>query len=142
VSQVSTLLSVVDPRAHNPFGPASDTPDRDELLESFLGVRLRDPSVLLVAVAVLSGDDVLRHRVRREISDRAHPLPRWLANLDAAVAEQQAFELTHVLGDGHNLLVAAPPPGGRSLTAPVGASFCAPGPRRCWPWTSSTSTAR
>jgi hypothetical protein len=77
------------------------------MVDSLLAVRLPETSALLAAVAALSGDEVLRRRVHREITDRADALPRWLADLHRATALPRAVEVTHVLGDGDNVLVAA-----------------------------------
>lgn len=44
---------------------------------------------LLASVAALSGDQVLRKRVHREITERAHPLPAWLAGMPSATATQR-----------------------------------------------------
>ncbi len=115
----SGLLGVVDPRGRNPFGPPVEALDRDELVRTFLEVPLPETSALLAAMAGLSGDDVLRRRVQREIAERAHPLPRWLAELHRATAAARAIEVTDVLGDGDNLLVAVTLPGGHPLTAVV-----------------------
>jgi hypothetical protein len=115
----STLMAVVDPRGRHPIGPPVAAPDHDELIESLLGVPLPETSALLAAMAGLSADDVLRRRVRREITERAHPLPSWLGELSAGVAGARVVELTHVLGDGDNLLVEAELPGGHRLTAVV-----------------------
>ncbi len=115
----STLMAVVDPRGRNPFGPPVEAPDRDELLESLLAVALPETAALLAALAGLSGDDVLGRRVLREITERAHPIPSWLVGLPGSVAGARVVELTHVLGDGDNLLVEATLPGGHRLTAVV-----------------------
>ncbi|HSU10571.1 MAG TPA: hypothetical protein VLK57_15340, partial [Pseudonocardia sp.] len=71
----SALLAAVDPRSHHPFQKEPDGPTRDEFVESFLAVPLPETSALLAAVAGVSGDDLLRRRVAREIANRAHPLP-------------------------------------------------------------------
>ena len=71
----STLLDVVDRRSDDPFRPDPDRPTREQLLESLFAAPLSETSALLAAVAALSGDDVLRRRVSREIAVRAHALP-------------------------------------------------------------------
>jgi DNA-binding transcriptional ArsR family regulator len=115
----SALLAAVDPRSRNPFEPPSDGPSRERFVESFLAVPLAETSALLAAVAALSGDEVLRRRVGREIADRSHPLPGWLAGLPRAVSVRDAVEITHVLGDGDDVIVAVALPGGHVLTAVV-----------------------
>ena len=115
----SALLAALDPPSRNPFGPPSDGPSREEFVESFLAVSLPETSALLAAVAALSGDEVLQRRVSREIADRGHPLPGWLAGLPRAIPVSEAVEVTHVLGDGDNVIVASRLPGGHVLTAVV-----------------------
>jgi hypothetical protein len=115
----STLLVALDPRSRHPFEQPAVGPSRDEMVDSLLDVPLPETSALLAAVAELSGDEVLRRRVHREIADHAHALPRWLADLRRTTAHPHAVEVTHVLGDGDNVLVAATLPGGHSLTAVV-----------------------
>ena len=115
----SALLAAVDPRSHHPFQKEPDGPTRDEFVESFLAVPLPETSALLAAVAGVSGDDLLRRRVAREIANRAHPLPNWLTGLPHAAAASEAVQVTHVLGDADDVLIAFTLPGGRALTAVV-----------------------
>jgi hypothetical protein len=115
----SALLAALDPCSRNPFGSPSDGPSRDEFVESFLAVSLPETTALLAAVAALSSDEVLQRRVSREIADRGHPLPGWLAGLRHAIPGSEAVEVTHVLGDGDNVIVAVTLPGGHVLTAVV-----------------------
>jgi hypothetical protein len=82
-------------------------------------VSLPETTALLAAVAALSSDEVLQRRVSREIADRGHPLPGWLAGLRHAIPGSEAVEVTHVLGDGDNVIVAVTLPGGHVLTAVV-----------------------
>jgi hypothetical protein len=116
---VSSLLAVLDPRRRNPFDPAPETPSREELVQSFLAVELPETSALLAAIAELSGDTVLRHRVRREVAARGHVLPRWLADLHRTEPAGPVFEIVHALGDGDNIVIGAQLPGGYRLTAVV-----------------------
>ncbi|MGH2217315.1 hypothetical protein, partial [Enterococcus faecalis] len=60
-------------------------------------------------------DEVLRHRVRREIGARGHVLPRWLVELPASQATGAVVRLPHVPGDGENLLFGVRLPGGAAL---------------------------
>jgi hypothetical protein len=115
----STLLTALDPRSRNPFERPADGPALEEMIGSLLAVPIPETSALLAAVAALSGDDVLRRRVHREITERADPLPRWLADLHRSTALSRAVEFTHVLGDGDNVLVSVTLPGGHELTAVV-----------------------
>lgn len=119
LATASTLLAITDPRGHGPYADAPPAPDRDELVDSFLDAPLPETSAVLTALAGLSGDDVLRRRVHREIARRGHPLPDWLSGLARATAEPRAFEVVHTLRDGDNVLTSATLPGGHPLTAVV-----------------------
>ena len=118
---VSMLLAALEPRRHGPFDPepATEVPSRDELVQTFLDVDLLETSALLAVIAAFSGDDMLRRRVRREISSRADALPRWLADLTETVPADRALEVVHVLGDGDNVVIGARLPGGYEITAVV-----------------------
>ena len=103
----SSLLTVLDPRQDDPFaGRSEDTsgPSREELIASFLEVRLPEISALLAAVAELTADEVEERRIRRELADRPHKPPRWLRRL-SPLRVVRALEMSHVLGDGDNVLL-------------------------------------
>ena len=115
----SSLLAAFDDRP-SPGGQTEPSlPPLDAVLQTFFDVDLIETSALLAAIAGLAGDDVLRHRVRREIADRRHVLPRWLVALDQAEPVDRVFELRHVLGDGENVVLAVRLPGGHELCAVV-----------------------
>ncbi|MGH3873106.1 MAG: hypothetical protein ACRDSR_16635 [Pseudonocardiaceae bacterium] len=118
---VSTLLAAFDPRRRGPFDPEpeSELPSRDELVQSFLDVDLLETSALLAVIAAFSGDDMLRHRIRHEISSRADALPHRLADLTDTVPADRVFEAVHVLRDGDNIMIGARLPGGHEITAVV-----------------------
>ena len=103
----SSLLTVLDPRQADPFAARSETsegPSREELLGSFLDVRLPEISALLGAIAELTDDEVEQRRIRRELADRPHKPPRWLRRLSPPRVVR-ALEMSHVLGDGDNVLL-------------------------------------
>ncbi|MGB8995565.1 MAG: DUF6398 domain-containing protein [Pseudonocardiaceae bacterium] len=114
---VSSLLAALEPRRANPFerAPEPDVPTVDELVRTFLEVDLRETSALLAVIAELSGDDMMRRRVRREITQRAHALPGWLTNLDRTTVEE-VVEMVHVLGDGDNIMIELNLPHGCALS--------------------------
>lgn len=118
---VSALLAALQPPRRGPFdpSPAAELPSCDELVQTFLEVDLLETSALLAVIAAFSGDDMLRHRVRREISSRAHALPGWLADLQDTVLGDRVLEVVHVLGDGDNVVIGARLPGGNEITAVV-----------------------
>jgi len=117
ISLVSALLAALAPRRTNPFERAlePDPPTRDELVRTFLEVNLLETSALLAVIAELSGDDIMRHRIRREITKRVHALPGWLTELGQATADG-AVEMNHVLGDGNNIMIGMSLPGGSALS--------------------------
>jgi hypothetical protein len=105
----SSLLAALAPRQVDPFADHSEagdapSPSREELIGSFLEVPLPEISALLEAIAVLTDDEVERRRIRRELTGRPHKPPRWLRRL-APTRVVGALEMSHVLGDGSNVLL-------------------------------------
>ncbi len=121
LAYVSTLLAAVDLRGQNPFerdrvsGPERVT--LPVLTESFAEVALPETTALLAALAELGPDELTRARAGRALAARPHPLPDWLARLDE-VSVYRAVAITHVLGDGDNVLLGARLPG-HELTAVI-----------------------
>ncbi|MGH3584778.1 MAG: DUF6398 domain-containing protein [Pseudonocardia sp.] len=115
----SSLLAALTPALSSPFErePGPEVPSEAEVVDSFLDVDVPETSALLAVIAAFTRDDLLRRRVRREIADRAHPLPRWLAELGRAEPAGRTVEVVHVLRDGDNVLVGARLRGGAELTA-------------------------
>ena len=98
---------MLDPREAHPFADRSEAeagPSREELINSFLDVRRPEISALLGAIAELTADEVERRRILRELADRPHKPPRWLRRLSPPRVVR-ALEMSHVLGDGDNLLL-------------------------------------
>ncbi|RBY78961.1 hypothetical protein DQ238_11330 [Geodermatophilus sp. TF02-6] len=101
---VSSFLEVLAGRP-TPLQPREPgLPSLEELLDSFFEADLPETSALLAGIAGLSGDEVLRSRVRRETAARGDVLPRWLAQLDRSSATDRAVQVRHVLGDGDDLV--------------------------------------
>ncbi|MCW2705565.1 MAG: uncharacterized protein JWQ37_3560 [Blastococcus sp.] len=115
----SSLLAAFDDRPSLGGQTEPSLPPLDAVLQTFFDVDLIETSALLAAIAGLAGDDVLRHRVRREIADRRHVLPRWLVALDQAEPVDRVLEMRHVLGDGENVVLGVRLPGGHELCAVV-----------------------
>jgi hypothetical protein len=120
LSLVSSLLAAVDPRDRNPFDRRDEPerPARVDLLSMLFDVDSVETSALLAAVAALGADDVEQRRIRRELAERADELPPWLVWLSGAEAYRTA-ELTHILGDGDNVMVGVRFPTGEELAAVV-----------------------
>ncbi|WP_147332036.1 DUF6398 domain-containing protein [Geodermatophilus marinus] len=102
---VSSFLDAFggDPSPLDPRPPG--WPTLDDLLQSFVEAPLPETSAVLAGIAGLSGDEVLRSRVRREIAARGDVLPRWLAELHRSVPADRAVQVRHVLGDSEDLVV-------------------------------------
>ncbi len=120
MSLVSSLLAALEPPRAHPFERVSDPdlPTRDELVRTFLDVDMLETSALLAVIAELGGDDIMRRRVRREITERAHTLPGWLTELGRTTVEG-VVEMVHVLGDGDNIMIGLSLPGGSALSIVV-----------------------
>ena len=120
---VSTLLCVTDTRRNHPFA-RRDAPDlaaltREELVRTFLDVPAPETSALLAVIAEVGGDDdVLRARIRRELAARPTVEPAWPAQLSETLT-YRAVRMSHVLGDGDNIMLGARLPAGHELTCVV-----------------------
>ncbi|MGH3502650.1 MAG: hypothetical protein ACRDQA_17425 [Nocardioidaceae bacterium] len=105
LAMVSSTLVALEPKRSGPFAPEPEMPpiSRDELVEALLGVELVETSALLTTIGELTGDEVLRRRIGREVAARGHPLPKWLVDLGSATVDR-VVQLSHVLGDGDNVI--------------------------------------
>jgi hypothetical protein len=120
---VSTLLCVTDSRRNHPFarpdGPDLAALTREDLVATFLDVAAPETSALLAVIGEMAGDDdVLRTRVRRELAARPTVEPAWLAQL-SETSTYRAVRMSHVLGDGDNIMLGARLAGGHELTCLV-----------------------
>src|SRR4051812_43785799 len=71
---VSSFLTVFED-GRTPLEPREPgLPSLDELLQSFFAADLPETSALLAGIAGLSGDELLRSQVRREVAARGHVL--------------------------------------------------------------------
>ncbi|MBX7435238.1 hypothetical protein JDV09_24515 [Mycobacterium sp. Y57] len=104
-----------DPLAWLPSRPKRDTVDLEPLLDGFIGVRIVETTALLAVLAELLDDTDLQLRCRREVAARRDALPGWIADL-GNVEAYQAVRMTHVLGDGDELLIGARLSTGDELT--------------------------
>ncbi len=115
---VSSLLAVVDPRSQDPFqrarGERPNGPSLTELVGSFIDVRLRETTALLHVIGEMVDDELLAARIRRELELREHRLPAWLEGL-APLEVYRAVGMSHVLGDGDNVMLAARTASGHEL---------------------------
>ena len=110
---VGLLLSVAG-RADDPAATL------DDLVRGFSAADRVETSAALLAIATLTVDPALRRRVRREIAERGHVLPRWLVELHRTEPVDRAVEVSTVFRDADELVVGVTVPGGHPLTAVVG----------------------
>ena len=118
---VSTLLFLTDPRRNHPFAAPEDrTPlHREELFGSFIDVPAPETSALLAMAAEMADDDdVLRARIRRELAARPRTGPAWIAGLPKA-GTYRAVQMSHILGDGDNIILGTRLSGGHEFTCSV-----------------------
>ena len=123
LSLVSTLLCVTDSRRNHPFarhdGPDLRALTREELVRTFLDVPAPETSALLAVIAEVAGDDaVLSARIRRELGARPRLEPAWLTQL-SETSIYRAVRMSHVLGDGDNIMLGVRLSGGHELTCLV-----------------------
>ncbi len=112
LAMVSTMVALVDPRSFAPDEQArwasrhggGDDLQIDALVDSFVQLDLPETTAVLVALAELVPDERVRIRVRLEVTRRADRLPAWVGQIGQAAA-YRAAAVTHVLGDGENVLV-------------------------------------
>lgn len=107
--------------ATKPDDPFSQGPPvgMEELVETFIGTPYAETTAALTIIQALSNDDALAEQIWRELAGRRQPMPRWLADLDQARAQEQVWSLSHVLADGDNHMIGATFASGQSISAVV-----------------------
>jgi len=91
----------------------------DDLVAGFVDVHVPETSALLAVFAELLVDDEhLRLRCATEVAARHDSLPQWISGLPH-VDVYRAVRMTHVLGDGDELLLGARLASGHELTCVV-----------------------
>ena len=99
--------------------PQPDGPGLDDLVTAFIGVQVPETTALLIVLGELTvDDDVLRARCRHEVDARKDSLPRWLAGLAQATVHR-VVRMSHVLGDGDELLLGVRLADGQEMTCAV-----------------------
>ncbi|CAN5359401.1 hypothetical protein BH20ACT9_BH20ACT9_00660 [soil metagenome] len=118
----SSLLAAVDPRGEDPVARARGEAPAGltfaELVGSFVEVRRAETTALLTVLAEMAGDELVVQRIRRELAARDDRLPVRLERLSPVTVER-ALGMSHVLGDGDNILLAARTGAGHELTVIV-----------------------
>jgi hypothetical protein len=116
---VSGLVAAVEPTQQGmPSEPVPGLPTLTELVDSFIDVGYRQTDAVLLVIAQLVGDDLMRERIRRSVAERRHPMPGWLLRLDH-VEPYRAVKVTHVLGDGDDIIIGVRLPGRRECSIVV-----------------------
>ncbi|MCV7227029.1 hypothetical protein H7J73_13420 [Mycolicibacterium komossense] len=90
----------------------------DELISAFVEFQVLETTALLAVLRELVADDDLRDRCRREVDRRDDDLPRWLAELGKTGVDR-AVRMSHILGDGDELLLGVRLADGQDLTCCV-----------------------
>ena len=94
-------------------------PGLDELVTAFIGVQVPETTALLTVLGeLIVDDDVLRARCRHEVDVRKDGLPRWLVGL-AQTTVHRGVRMSHVLGDGDELLLGVRLADGQEMTCAV-----------------------
>ena len=117
LGMVSMLIEATkpDPLALLPGQPRRDTVDLSRLVDSFIGVQVPETTALLAVLGELLDDTEAQKRCRDEVSVRPHHRPGWITGLPD-VDVHRAVRMTHVLGDGDEILIGAKLPNGKELT--------------------------
>ena len=104
----SSLIAALDPRVESPLerSRSRETPGFSlaEFTDSFIHTDRVEATAMLAILGVLADDELLRARAHRELVGRVHALPAWLAGLSSATPERSVV-MSHVLGDGDNVMV-------------------------------------
>jgi hypothetical protein len=99
--------------------PEEQPPAIGELVASFVDMDAPETTALLAGLGeLLVEDDALRARCRRAVDARHDELPRWLAALSHTVVHH-AVRMTHVLGDGDDVLLGVRFADGQEMTCAV-----------------------
>lgn len=117
LGMVSMLIEATkpDPLAWLPSRPQRETVDLTRLLDSFVGVPVRETTALLAVLGELLDDPDEQQRCRGEAAARPDRLPPWITDL-AHLEVYRAVRMTHVLGDGDEILIGAELTTGAELT--------------------------
>lgn len=115
----STVIAALTEHRRRPMlmepDPDDDIADLDEVLASFIEVDVPETTAILAVFAQMLSDPGMRAECARVVAERNEELPRWLAELSQATA-YRAVVMSHVLGDGIELLVAVRLEDGQELT--------------------------
>lgn len=114
---VSMVIAATTPQPVLVRQPGEEaTATLDDLVAAFIDVRVPETTALLAILGeFVVAEDALRDRCRREVESRNDDLPHWLAAL-SETAVTRAVCMTHVLGDGDELLLGVRLADGQEIT--------------------------
>lgn len=115
----SQFLEVMAPRPTD--WPQRDTPRHpamEELVTSLLEVNRRETTGLLYGLLPMIPSVSLAAEIHAELERRHGQLPDWVREIDRFEVTATA-EMTHILGDGENVMAEVRWPSGRALTIVV-----------------------
>ncbi len=112
----SQMLEIATPRPLDGMpGVAAPSLSLDDLLESLLGFDSPETTVLLHAMLPLFTDVAMAAEVHSELERRRWPIPDWVSGI-GRVEVGEAAEMTHVLGDGENVVAEVRWPSNETMT--------------------------
>lgn len=117
---VSMLIEASAPRHR--FLSGSDESELvvvlDEFIDGLIDTKARETTALLAVLSEMVDVEVLRNRCQREVAARDDDLPPWITELDR-VHLDRVVRMTHVLGDGDELMLGVQLPVEQGLTCAV-----------------------
>ncbi|OBF20646.1 hypothetical protein [Mycobacterium sp. ACS4331] len=116
---VGVLLEATtqDPLAFaNPDAP--EPVNIDDLVTGFIGVRIPETTALLAVLVELLDDTALAARCRDELATREDAPPAWVPRLPQ-LQIRRVVRMTHVLGEGDEVVIGARLADGAELTCAV-----------------------
>jgi len=102
----SGLLNLLDPRNDDPFDRSAqpERPPLAEVLTAFVTSQDAAAAALAWTMAQISGHDLLRTRVVRDLGARSFLLPSWMHQLNR-IEIVAAEQITDTVRDGYNIVV-------------------------------------
>lgn len=119
LTAVSSFMSIADERHLDPLTPRDQQAyvTLRQLVETFVETPFAETTAALMVIRALTGDELVRAQIDRELVRRRHPMPVWLTRLGETRVEPDVWFLTHVQGDGDDYVVGVELPGGAGLAA-------------------------
>ncbi|MDQ6753231.1 MAG: DUF6398 domain-containing protein [Actinomycetota bacterium] len=112
----SSILTALDPRGINPLMRGEhDGPDRTGFINTLLATPLPETLTLLSVIHALSADELERARISRTLRTETTEAEGLLGEF-AGLLPYRAVEMSHVLGDGDDVLLGVRTPDGDEFT--------------------------